>query len=66
MRGYGLEIRFWNRDVRQLTVYAELLLQREKLVESPDIMILYPFVGTGLFQSHKQLHGIALGFTSHL
>jgi 5-methylcytosine-specific restriction enzyme subunit McrC len=38
-------------DVRQLTVYAELLRQREKLEESPDIMILYPFVGRGLFQS---------------
>jgi 5-methylcytosine-specific restriction enzyme subunit McrC len=38
-------------DVRQLTVYAELLRQREKLAAFPDIMILYPFVGTGLFKS---------------
>lgn len=38
-------------DVRQLTVYAELLRQREKLPAPPAIMILYPFVGTGRFES---------------
>lgn len=38
-------------DVRQLTVYAELVRQREQLAVSPDIMILYPFVGSGRFQS---------------
>jgi 5-methylcytosine-specific restriction endonuclease McrBC regulatory subunit McrC len=38
-------------DVRQLTVYAELLRKREQLPNSPAIMILYPFVGTGRFES---------------
>jgi 5-methylcytosine-specific restriction endonuclease McrBC regulatory subunit McrC len=38
-------------DVRQLTVYAELLRQREQLPDSPAIMILYPFVGNGRFES---------------
>jgi hypothetical protein len=32
-------------DVRQLTVYAELVRQREKLETPPHIMLLYPFVG---------------------
>jgi hypothetical protein len=38
-------------DVRQLTVYSELLRQREALAVPPAIMILYPFVGTGRFES---------------
>jgi hypothetical protein len=38
-------------DVRQLTVYAELLRKREELSVPPDIMILYPYVGTGRFES---------------
>ena len=32
-------------DVRQLTVYAELVRRRERLAAPPDLMLLYPFVG---------------------
>lgn len=32
-------------DVRQLTVYAELVRRREELETPPHIMLLYPFVG---------------------
>jgi 5-methylcytosine-specific restriction endonuclease McrBC regulatory subunit McrC len=32
-------------DIRQLTVYAELVRRRERLVAPPDLMLLYPFVG---------------------
>ena len=33
-------------DVRQLTVYAELVRQREQATTPPNLMLLYPFVGT--------------------
>jgi 5-methylcytosine-specific restriction endonuclease McrBC regulatory subunit McrC len=33
-------------DVRQLTVYAELVRQREQAITPPSLMLLYPFVGT--------------------
>ena len=33
-------------DVRQLTVYAELFRLRERSVEPPQLMLLYPFVGS--------------------
>lgn len=32
-------------DVRQLTVYAELVRRREQLQMPPNLMLLYPFVG---------------------
>jgi hypothetical protein len=32
-------------DVRQLTVYAELVRRREKLAKPPALMLLYPFIG---------------------
>lgn len=32
-------------DVRQLTVYAELVRSRDQLAEVPKLMLLYPFVG---------------------
>ena len=32
-------------DVRQLTVYAELVRRRERLATPPSLMLLYPFVG---------------------
>ena len=32
-------------DVRQLTVYAELVRRRERMATPPDLMLLYPFVG---------------------
>ena len=32
-------------DVRQLTVYAELVRRRELMATTPDLMLLYPFVG---------------------
>jgi len=32
-------------DVRQLTVYAELVRRRERMATRPDLMLLYPFVG---------------------
>ncbi len=35
-------------DIRQLTVYAELLRKREET--PPNIMIVYPFVGNGIFE----------------
>ncbi len=33
-------------DVRQLTVYAELVRRREQIQAPPNLMLLYPFVGT--------------------
>ncbi len=33
-------------DVRQLTVYAQLVQLREQAATSPNLMLLYPFVGT--------------------
>jgi hypothetical protein len=33
-------------DVRQLTVYAELVRLRDRLVTPPELMLLYPFVGS--------------------
>ena len=32
-------------DVRQLTVYAELVQRRDELATPPSLMLLYPFVG---------------------
>ena len=43
-------------DVRQLTVYAELLRRREELAVPPSIMILYPYVGTGRFDVSSGHH----------
>jgi len=37
-------------DVRQVTVYAELLKQKGKLSSPPELAILYPFVGLGRFE----------------
>lgn len=36
-------------DVRQLTVYGEILRMRENLEEPPRLAILYPYVGDGEF-----------------
>jgi hypothetical protein len=33
-------------DVRQLTVYAQLVRLREQAATRPNLMLLYPFVGT--------------------
>ena len=33
-------------DVRQLTVYAQLVREREGLEKAPDLILLYPFVGS--------------------
>jgi hypothetical protein len=33
-------------DVRQLTVYAELVRRRERLATPPVLMLLYPFIGS--------------------
>jgi 5-methylcytosine-specific restriction endonuclease McrBC regulatory subunit McrC len=33
-------------DVRQLTVYAELFRRKAHLTEAPELMLLYPFVGS--------------------
>jgi len=32
-------------DIRQLTVYAELVKRRDRLAATPELMLLYPFVG---------------------
>ncbi len=34
-------------DIRQLTVYAELIQKKIMAVNSPNILLLYPFVGDG-------------------
>jgi len=33
-------------DVRQLSVYAQLIRLREQATRPPNLMLLYPFVGT--------------------
>jgi hypothetical protein len=33
-------------DIRQLTVYAELVRSREQMTSPPSLMLLYPFVGS--------------------
>ena len=40
-------------DVRQLTVYAEIYRKNRQPDEIPNIMLLYPFVGDGVFESDK-------------
>jgi hypothetical protein len=36
-------------DVRQITVYAELEKRRQPSISTPNLMLLYPFIGTGEF-----------------
>jgi hypothetical protein len=38
-------------DIRQLTVYAEIYRKNEQTFTSPNILLLYPFVGEGDFKS---------------
>ncbi len=40
-------------DVRQLTVYAELARKRQDLKEPARIMIIYPFIGKGRFETAR-------------
>jgi len=40
-------------DVRQLTVYAEILRKNNGLTYPPPIAILYPFVGAGTFRASE-------------
>jgi 5-methylcytosine-specific restriction endonuclease McrBC regulatory subunit McrC len=35
-------------DIRQLTVYAELVRLRGQLAKAPELMLLYPFVGSAI------------------
>jgi hypothetical protein len=34
-------------DIRQLTVYAELVRRRERLATPPVLILVYPFIGSG-------------------
>ncbi len=40
-------------DVRQLTVYAEIYCKNTQQNKIPNIMLIYPFVGDGKFESDK-------------
>lgn len=38
-------------DIRQLTVYCELARKNRALPSSPNMILLYPFIGQGVFQA---------------
>ena len=38
-------------DIRQLTVYGELVRKKSGAMNPPNILLLYPFVGDGVAKS---------------